>query len=74
MEDCGDVRLSVKIRVMPKCWFVLLRLYLRIDGGVIRVRDTRLYHTFESDDYIYMDVTWHEVSFERIYIIDDDFV
>lgn len=45
---------------------------MRIDGGVIRVRDTRIFYPFpnksnppacSSDpEYIYMDVTWHESS------------
>ena len=38
LEDCGEVKYSVKLRVMPKCWFLLSRVYLRIDNGAIRVR------------------------------------
>lgn len=48
LEDCGEVTLSVKTRVMPRCWFVLQRMYLRIDKGTIRVRDTRMFHDFSS--------------------------
>ena len=31
-------------RVMPSCLFCLLRFYLRVDGTLIRVIDTRIYH------------------------------
>lgn len=37
------------------------RLFVRIDGGVMRIRDTRVFHRFDKD-FIAMDVTWHEVS------------
>eukprot|EP01018_Ginkgo_biloba_P006674 Gb_14468 [translate_table: standard] len=36
-------------RVMPTCWFLLLRFWLRVDGVLMRVRDTRMYCAFESD-------------------------
>lgn len=31
-------------RVMPTSFFVLLRFFLRVDGVMIRINDTRLYH------------------------------
>ena len=31
-------------RVMPRSFFLLLRFYLRVDGVLVRVNDTRLYH------------------------------
>lgn len=39
---------SLKVRVMPSCWFVLLRYWLRVDGVIIRLRDTRCFHAFGS--------------------------
>ena len=27
---------------MPRCWFVLLRFWLRVDGVLVRLRETRL--------------------------------
>ena len=32
LHDNGAAKLSVKVRVMPGCWFVLLRFWLRVDG------------------------------------------
>ncbi|XP_044126052.1 TIP41-like protein [Bufo gargarizans] len=47
LHDHGVSSLSVKIRVMPSSFFILLRFFLRVDGVLIRMSDTRLYH--ESD-------------------------
>lgn len=33
---------------MPTCWFVLLTFFLRIDGVLLRSRETRLYHRFPT--------------------------
>lgn len=47
LHDHGVSGLSVKIRVMPSSFFLLLRFFLRVDGVLIRMNDTRLY--YESD-------------------------
>ncbi|KAM4609510.1 TIP41-like protein isoform 1-T3 [Discoglossus pictus] len=47
LHDHGVSSLSVKIRVMPSSFFLLLRFFLRVDGVLIRMNDTRLY--FEAD-------------------------
>ncbi|XP_053305757.1 TIP41-like protein [Spea bombifrons] len=44
LHDHGVSSLSVKIRVMPSGFFLLLRFFLRVDGVLIRMNDTRLYH------------------------------
>ncbi|KAM9302042.1 TIP41-like protein [Gastrophryne carolinensis] len=44
LHDHGVSSLSVKIRVMPSSFFLLLRFFLRVDGVLIRMNDTRLYH------------------------------
>ena len=33
---------------MAQCWFVLLRFFLRVDGVLIRLRETRLFCCFTS--------------------------
>lgn len=67
MEDCGEVSFDAKIRVMPTCWFILLKFYVRIDHVIVRCRETRLYHQFQpvqqqehSPCVIHMEVTWRE--------------
>lgn len=73
LEDCGEVTFEAKIRVMPSCWFVLSKLYLRVDGVLIRCRETRLYHNFTDDlvvtsmngvpsPRIHMEVCWRELK------------
>ncbi|KAB7497040.1 TIP41-like protein [Armadillidium nasatum] len=44
LDDNGCTRCTVKVRVMPSGFFVVLRHYLRVDHVLIRVNDTRLYH------------------------------
>ncbi len=63
--------MDAKIRVMPTCWFILIKFYVRIDHVVVRCRETRLFHKFgncRSDDdavIINMDVTWREKSLQN---------
>lgn len=49
LADHGVSKYSVKVRVMPSCFFILARFYLRIDGVLARINDTRVYHRFRSD-------------------------
>ncbi|KAJ7562544.1 hypothetical protein O6H91_03G073800 [Diphasiastrum complanatum] len=49
LADNGVSLLSVKVRVMPSCWFLLLRFWLRVDGVLMRLRDTRMHCSFQND-------------------------
>ncbi len=33
----------MQVRVMPGCWYVLLRFFLRVDSTLVRLRETRLF-------------------------------
>ncbi|GFR81511.1 TIP41-like protein [Elysia marginata] len=44
LSDNGTSIMNVKVRVMPSCFFILMRLFCRVDGVLIRVNDTRIYH------------------------------
>lgn len=48
LDDNGVSEVSVKIRVMPKCWYVLLRFFLRVDGQMVKIRDHRYFCKFEE--------------------------
>ncbi|KAI8910815.1 TIP41-like family-domain-containing protein [Gorgonomyces haynaldii] len=48
LGDCGTVQMDVRIRVMPSCFLVLLRHFLRVDGVLFRIRDVRWYHEFDT--------------------------
>lgn len=59
LHDNGVSHLNVKIRVMPKCFFVLYRLVVRVDYVTVRCRDVRAYHRFGAKE-VFRDVTWRE--------------
>lgn len=43
LADHGTAQYNVKVRVMPRSLFILARFYLRIDGVLARINDTRIY-------------------------------
>ncbi|VEN53842.1 unnamed protein product [Callosobruchus maculatus] len=49
LHDNGISSCTIKIRVMPSSFFVLLRFFLRVDGVMVRINDTRLFHEFTKD-------------------------
>lgn len=65
LEDCGDVNFDVKIRVMPTCWFVLGRLFVRVDGTELLLRESRIFHKFQSD-VVFLDVTWRQATYASV--------
>ncbi|GIL82295.1 hypothetical protein Vretimale_7260 [Volvox reticuliferus] len=50
LDDNGVCSLTVKLRVMPRCWLVLLRLWIRVDGSLVRLRETRLFCRHDKPD------------------------
>lgn len=50
LHDHGTSNLSVKFRVMDGCFLVLLRHFIRIDGRVAAVQDTRFFHEFSRHE------------------------
>jgi len=49
LHDNGISSCTIKIRVMPSSFFILLRFFLRVDGVMVRVNDTRVFHDFTKD-------------------------
>jgi hypothetical protein len=67
LEDCGEISIEAKVRVMPNCWFALVRFFLRIDNALVRSRETRLFHQFPASNEspndslkIHAEVLWRE--------------
>lgn len=59
LHDHGISVCSVKIRVMPSGFFILLRYFLRVDNVLVKLNDTRYY--FETGvDYILKENTDRE--------------
>ncbi|GIY65213.1 TIP41-like protein [Caerostris darwini] len=51
LADNGTAQLSVKMRIMPDSFFILLRYFLRVDHLLVRIIDTRLYYE-EGTNYL----------------------
>ena len=48
LHDEGSSELDVKVRAMPTCVFVRLRMFVRVDEVAIRNRDVRYFHVYGS--------------------------
>ena len=48
LDDNGESSVTLKIRVMPKCWLVLMRFWMRCDGVRVRLRETRFFCPFAN--------------------------
>ncbi|XP_068187448.1 TIP41-like protein [Antennarius striatus] len=59
LHDHGVSMISVKIRVMPTSFFLLMRFFLRVDGVMIRINDTRLHHE-AGNDYMLREFSMRE--------------
>ncbi|KND01141.1 uncharacterized protein SPPG_04232, partial [Spizellomyces punctatus DAOM BR117] len=49
LADNGTAILSLRVRVMPSCFLILLRFFLRVDDVLFRINDTRFYHQFGTN-------------------------
>jgi len=65
LHDHGVVSLNAKVRVMPTCWFVLLRYFLRVDGVLLRVEDTRYFHRF-GQEWVGKERSRRELTFAQL--------
>ncbi|KAJ1817083.1 Tap42 interacting protein [Coemansia sp. RSA 2599] len=65
LGDNGTSQLSYKVRVMPSGFFILLRFFLRVDGVLFRIYDTRVYHEFGSG-CILREFGTREAAFEDV--------
>ncbi|XVF01347.1 hypothetical protein REPUB_Repub04eG0080100 [Reevesia pubescens] len=66
LADNGVSLLTVKVRVMPSSWFLLLRFWLRVDGVLMRLRDTRMHCVFDesANPVILRERCWREGTFQ----------
>ncbi|CAO2813966.1 unnamed protein product [Amaranthus hypochondriacus] len=68
LSDNGVSLLTVKVRVMPSGWFVLFRYWLRVDGVLMRLRDTRLHCVFGEYSFpvVLRESCWRESTFSAL--------
>lgn len=52
MADNGITMFSCKIRVMPQRLLLLCRFFMRLDGVLLRIRDTRIYVDFGTREVL----------------------
>jgi type 2A phosphatase activator TIP41 len=65
LADNGIAMLSCKIRVMPQRLLLLVRFFMRLDDVVFRIRDTRVYVEFGSDEVI-REYSAREAPYEEV--------
>ncbi|KAL4446807.1 hypothetical protein ABPG77_008051 [Micractinium sp. CCAP 211/92] len=67
LDDHGSSRVTLKVRVMPRCWYVLLRFWLRVDHVMVRLRETRVFCQFDTSPppaaRVLREVRYHEGTF-----------
>ena len=52
LNDSGFAQSFVRFRVMADSFYVLLRNYIRADGVVVRINDSRIYHALGTDELL----------------------
>ncbi|GMK54677.1 hypothetical protein CspeluHIS016_0112630 [Cutaneotrichosporon spelunceum] len=52
LHDHGESILNVRLRVMPHSFFLLSRLFVRVDNVLFRIFDVRMYHAFDTDEVV----------------------
>jgi len=65
LADHGTAQYSVKVRVMPRSLFILARFYLRVDGVLARINDTRIYHEM-GKSYLLREYTNREAKLKPL--------
>ncbi|KAL3153289.1 hypothetical protein ABBQ38_011634 [Trebouxia sp. C0009 RCD-2024] len=69
LDDNGVSQLRVKVRVMPRCWYVLLRFFLRVDKVLVKLRETRIFCPFSDNTTvgpIIKEIRYSEGTFEEL--------
>lgn len=65
LDDNGISLCSAKLRVHEKRMLLLVRLFMRLDNVLVRLRDTRVYVDFETDEVL-REYTAKESKFEDV--------
>ncbi|EGX94351.1 TipA protein [Cordyceps militaris CM01] len=65
LDDNGISVYSAKLRVHEKRMLLLCRLFMRLDNVIVRIRDTRVYVDFDTEQVI-REYTAKEASFDQV--------
>jgi len=52
LADNGIAQCKIRVRVMPSYFLCLMRFFLRVDGVMFRVYDTRIYYEFPNNYFL----------------------
>jgi type 2A phosphatase activator TIP41 len=63
LGDNGCSELSVRIRVMPEFFLILLRFFLRVDNVLFRIYDTRIFHEWKHN-YVIKEISHVEMPYD----------
>ncbi|CAB3384868.1 Hypothetical predicted protein [Cloeon dipterum] len=67
LHDNGISVCTIKIRMMPNSFYLLLRYFLRVDGVHVRLNETRIYHEFQWS-YLLREYTSRDASMASLNI------
>lgn len=70
LDDNGTSVYSAKLRVHEHRMLLLCRLFMRLDNVIVRIRDTRIYVDFDTDEVI-REYTAKEAGFEEVKKVSD---
>jgi hypothetical protein len=70
LDDNGISAMTVKVRVMEQRMLLLCRLFMRLDGVLVRVRDTRVYVEFGTEEVV-REYTAREDKFDTVKRVGD---
>lgn len=65
LEDCGYTMSKIRYRVMADCFYILLRYFLRVDGVIVRICDTRIFHAF-GEKHIHREFQYREGTYDQL--------
>ena len=75
LGDQGYCCCSLRFRVMQDCFYVLHRYYLRVDEVIVRIFDTRYFHSFDTDfvirEFQHKESTYPELRAEGFKLTSD---
>jgi type 2A phosphatase activator TIP41 len=67
LGDNGHSHGNFRFRTMNDCFFGLLRSYVRVDHVIVRIIDTRIFHSY-GENYILRDFIVKEASYDELKI------
>ena len=65
LDDNGQSKCHLRVRAMEDCWYALLRSYVRVDHVMVRVLDTRIFHSYGEREVL-REFQHREATYEEL--------